>query len=59
MADVRYEPKGDMPRLSPFFGMRSYDSAKPGLVTALAVLGLNMLGDGLRDPLDRRLGLMR
>jgi peptide/nickel transport system permease protein len=28
----------------------------PGLVIALTVLGLNLLGDGLRDRFDRRLG---
>jgi len=31
----------------------------PGLAVALAVLGLNMLGDGLRDLIDPRLRLMR
>jgi peptide/nickel transport system permease protein len=31
----------------------------PGLAIALCVLGLNMLGDGLRDLLDPRLRLMR
>jgi peptide/nickel transport system permease protein len=31
----------------------------PGLAVALAVLGLNMLGDGLRDLLDPHLRLMR
>lgn len=31
----------------------------PGLAIALSVLGLNMLGDGLRDLLDPRLRLMR
>jgi len=31
----------------------------PGLAVALAVLGLNTLGDGLRDLLDPRLRLMR
>jgi peptide/nickel transport system permease protein len=31
----------------------------PGLAVALMVLGLNMLGDGLRDLLDPRLRLMR
>jgi peptide/nickel transport system permease protein len=31
----------------------------PGLAVALAVLGLNILGDGLRDLLDPRLRLMR
>jgi peptide/nickel transport system permease protein len=31
----------------------------PGLAVAFAVLGLNMLGDGLRDLLDPRLRLMR
>ncbi len=31
----------------------------PGLAIALAVLGLNMLGDGLRDLLDPRLRLVR
>ena len=28
----------------------------PGVAIALAVLGLNLLGDGLRDLLDPRLG---
>jgi peptide/nickel transport system permease protein len=31
----------------------------PGLAVALVVLGLNMLGDGMRDLLDPRLRLMR
>ena len=31
----------------------------PGLAVAFAVLGLNMLGDGLRDLLDPRLRVMR
>jgi peptide/nickel transport system permease protein len=31
----------------------------PGIAIALAVLGLNMLGDGLRDLLDPRLSLVR
>ncbi|MFQ5973458.1 MAG: ABC transporter permease [Alphaproteobacteria bacterium] len=31
----------------------------PGLAIALAVLGLNLLGDGLRDVLDPRLRIMR
>ncbi|MBS0547196.1 MAG: ABC transporter permease [Proteobacteria bacterium] len=31
----------------------------PGLAIAMAVLGLNMLGDGLRDLLDPRLRLLR
>ncbi|MCW5734928.1 MAG: ABC transporter permease [Enhydrobacter sp.] len=31
----------------------------PGLAVAMAVLGLNMLGDGLRDLLDPRLRLLR
>ena len=31
----------------------------PGLAIALAVLGLNMLGDGLRDLLDPRLRTLR
>ena len=31
----------------------------PGMAIALAVLGLNMLGDGLRDLLDPRLRLLR
>ncbi len=31
----------------------------PGLAVALAVLGLNMLGDGLRDLLDPRLRVLR
>ena len=29
----------------------------PGLVIVIAVLGLNLLGDGLRDRFDRRLGV--
>jgi len=31
----------------------------PGLAIALAVLGLNLLGDGLRDLLDPRLRVWR
>ena len=31
----------------------------PGIAIALAVLGLNLLGDGLRDILDPRLRVMR
>ena len=31
----------------------------PGLAIALAVLGLNLLGDGLRDLLDPRLRILR
>jgi peptide/nickel transport system permease protein len=31
----------------------------PGLAIALAVLGLNLLGDGLRDRLDPRLTAVR
>jgi peptide/nickel transport system permease protein len=31
----------------------------PGLAIALAVLGLNLLGDGLRDLLDPRLARSR
>jgi peptide/nickel transport system permease protein len=31
----------------------------PGLAVALAVLGLNLLGDGLRDVLDPRLRARR
>ena len=31
----------------------------PGLAIALSVLGLNLLGDGLRDVLDPRLRLWR
>ena len=31
----------------------------PGLAIAFTVLGLNMVGDGLRDLLDPRLRLMR
>jgi peptide/nickel transport system permease protein len=31
----------------------------PGLAIALAVLGLNLLGDGLRDLLDPRLARKR
>jgi peptide/nickel transport system permease protein len=31
----------------------------PGLAIAVAVLGLNLLGDGLRDLLDPRLRVMR
>jgi peptide/nickel transport system permease protein len=36
-----------------------YLAVWPGVAIALAVLGLNMLGDGLRDLLDPRLRLMR
>jgi peptide/nickel transport system permease protein len=31
----------------------------PGLAIALAVLGLNLMGDGLRDLLDPRLARQR
>jgi peptide/nickel transport system permease protein len=31
----------------------------PGLAIALSVLGLNLLGDGLRDLLDPRLARLR
>jgi len=31
----------------------------PGLAVALSVLGLNLLGDGLRDALDPRLQARR
>ncbi len=35
-----------------FFGQAPWLAILPGLAIALAVLGLNMLGDGLRDMLD-------
>jgi peptide/nickel transport system permease protein len=37
-----------------FFGQAPWLALMPGLTIALAVLGLNMLGDGLRDLLDPR-----
>lgn len=37
-----------------FFGQAPWLAILPGLAIALAVLGLNMLGDGLRDMLDPR-----
>lgn len=35
-----------------FFGTQPYLAVFPGLAIALAVLGFNLLGDGLRDALD-------
>ncbi|MCO5731769.1 ABC transporter permease [Rhizobium sp. SSA_523] len=37
-----------------FFGQAPWLALLPGLAIALAVMGLNMLGDGLRDLLDPR-----
>jgi peptide/nickel transport system permease protein len=37
-----------------FFSQAPWLAIMPGLAIALAVLGLNMLGDGLRDLLDPR-----
>ncbi len=37
-----------------FFGQAPWLAILPGMAIALAVLGLNMLGDGLRDMLDPR-----
>jgi peptide/nickel transport system permease protein len=37
-----------------FLGQAPWLALLPGLAIALAVLGLNMLGDGLRDLLDPR-----
>jgi len=38
-----------------FFGQAPWLAILPGLAIALAVLGLNMLGDGLRDMLDPKM----
>lgn len=35
-----------------FLGVSSWFAIFPGLAIALTVLGLNLLGDGLRDLLD-------
>lgn len=37
-----------------YLGLAPYLALAPGIAIALAVLGLNMLGDGLRDHLDPR-----
>ena len=37
-----------------FMGIAPWLAILPGLAIALAVLGFNMLGDGLRDWLDPR-----
>jgi peptide/nickel transport system permease protein len=37
-----------------FIGQAPHLAIAPGLAIALAVLGLNLLGDGLRDALDPR-----
>jgi len=39
----------------PYIGSESWLALFPGLVLVIAVLGLNLLGDGLRDALDPRL----
>ena len=38
-----------------FLYMSPYVALFPGLAISLAVLGFNLLGDGLRDALDPRL----
>jgi peptide/nickel transport system permease protein len=42
-----------------FFGQRPTLALFPGLAIALAVLGFNLLGDGLRDALDPKLRVVR
>jgi peptide/nickel transport system permease protein len=42
-----------------FFGSRPTLALFPGLAIALAVLGFNLLGDGLRDAIDPKLRVMR
>jgi peptide/nickel transport system permease protein len=44
---LRYDRQGMAPHVSIF----------PGLTIMVTVLGLNLLGDGLRDVLDPRTGL--
>ena len=39
-----------------FFQIRPYLVFLPGFLLALTVLGINVLGDGLRDQLDPRFG---
>ena len=39
-----------------YFALSPWPAVFPGLVLSLTVLGLNLLGDGLRDLLDPRLG---
>jgi peptide/nickel transport system permease protein len=42
-----------------FFGIRPTLALFPGLAIALAVLGFNLLGDGLRDAIDPKLRVVR
>ncbi|MGE8642165.1 MAG: ABC transporter permease, partial [Achromobacter sp.] len=39
----------------PFMAQASYLSILPGLAIALALLGINLLGDAVRDRLDPRM----
>lgn len=39
----------------PFMGLSAWPAIFPGVAIAIAVLGFNLLGDGLRDMLDPRL----
>lgn len=39
-----------------FIGVAPHLILAPGLTISLAVLGFNLLGDGVRDALDPRLG---
>jgi peptide/nickel transport system permease protein len=38
-----------------YFSARAWPAVIPGIMIALIVLGLNLLGDGLRDIFDPRL----
>jgi peptide/nickel transport system permease protein/glutathione transport system permease protein len=38
-----------------FLGLNIYVSLFPGLAILITVLGFNVLGDGLRDVMDKRL----
>lgn len=42
-----------------FMFLAPWQAVAPGLAIALAVLGLNLLGDGLRDGLDPRIRVLR
>ena len=63
LANARILPRRFLP-LQFFFAMlltmtlwtRHVRSTVPGLTISLVVLGANLLGDGLRDLLDPRLG---
>jgi peptide/nickel transport system permease protein len=37
-----------------YLGLAPYLALAPGIAIAMAVLGLNLLGDGLRDYIDPR-----